>query len=78
MYRAHTNAWGSKFDLAVKEVSRQSSAIILAVFRPPAPDDLCKKYAQGLTWFWKKKYFFFKILPYMAMAAILVNGPQQF
>ena len=31
MYMAHTNAWGSKFDLAVKKSKRQHRIIILAI-----------------------------------------------
>ena len=31
MYRAHTNAWGSKYDFAVKKVKRQRRTIILAI-----------------------------------------------
>ena len=39
MYRTHTNAWESKFDL----VDGQRRTIILALFCiPPVPDDLGK------------------------------------
>ena len=40
--------------------------------RPPVPDDLCKDSAPRHPRFWRR------FLPYMGMAAILVNGPRPF
>ena len=47
-YRAHTNAWGSKFDLAVK-VKRQRKTIILAILVDLLSPMICAKIrSQGL------------------------------
>ena len=45
------------------------------VNRPPVPDDSCKGSAPRHSRFWRR---FLKFLPYMDVAAILVNGPRPF
>ena len=49
MYIAHTNAWGSKFDLGGKKVRRQHRNIILAILVDLLSPIICAKIrAQGL------------------------------
>ena len=49
MYIAYTNAWGSKFDLAVKKVKRQHRTIILAILVDILSSIICPKIrVQGL------------------------------
>ena len=42
MYRAHTNAYRSKFDFAVKGQMSMYDHHFSNFGRPPVPDDLCK------------------------------------
>ena len=49
MYMAHTNAWGSKFDLGGKKVKHQHRTIILAILVALLSPIICAKIrAQGL------------------------------
>ena len=49
MYMAHTNAWGSKFDLGGKKVKCQHRTIILAILVDLLSPIICAKIrAQGL------------------------------
>ena len=74
MYKAHTNAWGSKFDLAVKKVKHQCRTIIIAILVDLlSPMIWAKIRPQGL--FGSREEDFKGFLTYMGMAAILVNGP---
>ena len=43
--------------------------------RPPVPDDVCKDSAQGIL---GSGEGFYRFLPYMSIAATLVNGPRPF
>ena len=43
MYRAHTNAWESKFDLAEKKVKHQHRTIILAMLIDLPSPMICAK-----------------------------------
>ena len=70
---AHTNAWGSKFDLGGKKVKCQHRTIILAILVDLSPIICAKIRTQGL--FGSGEKDFEKFLQYMGMAAILINGP---
>ena len=49
MYMAHTNAWGSKFDLGGKKVKCQHKTIILAILVDLLSPIICAKIRdQGL------------------------------
>ena len=49
MYKAHTNAWGSKFDLGGKKVKCQHRTIILAIVVDLMLPIICAKIkVQGL------------------------------
>ena len=75
---AHTNVWGSKFDLAVKRsnVKRQHRTIILAILVDLLFPIICAKIsAQGLFDSGKR---FLKVYTIMGMADILINGPYPF
>ena len=74
MYRAHTNAWRSKFDFAVKRSNVKVghhfsnlvdllSLMVCAKIQPKASSG---------------EEDFKRFLPYMGMAAIMVNGPRPF
>ena len=77
MYMDHTNAWGSKFDLGGKKVKCQHRTIILAILVDLLSPIICAKIrAQGLFGYGKED--FKSSLPYMGMAAILINGPCPF
>ena len=56
MYRAHTNAWGSKYDLVVKGQRSMYDHNFSNFGRPPVHDDLCKDKAEGLFWFWRRRF----------------------
>ena len=72
---AHTNAWGSKIDLGGKKVKCQHRNIILAILVDLLSPIICAKIrAQGLFGSGEEDRF----LPYMGMAAILINGPCPF
>ena len=73
MYMAHTNAWGSKFDLGGKKVKRQHRIIILVILVDLlSPIIYAKIRAQGL--FGSGEEDFLRFSPYMGIAAILING----
>ena len=73
MYRAYTNAQGSKLDLALKKAKSLHRTIILAILVDlPSPMICAKIRPQGL--FSSGEDFIYMFLPYMGMAAILVNG----
>ena len=77
MYMAHTNAWGSKFDLGGKKVKCQHRTIILAILVDLLSPIICAKIrAQGI--FGSGEKDFLRFLPYMGMAAILINEPCPF
>ena len=60
MYMAHTNAWGSKSDFAVKKVKRQHRTIILGILVDLLSTiicaNLCKDKGPGLILFWRKRF----------------------
>ena len=67
MYMAHTNAWGSKFDLGGKKVKRQHRTIILAILVALLSPIICAKIrAQGLFWLWRRRFvkFFLPLYGY--------------
>ena len=60
MYMAHTNAWGSKFDLGGKKVKRQHRTIILAILVALLSPIICAKIrAQGLFGYGEEDLYFF-------------------
>ena len=64
MYMAHTNAWGSKFDLSVKKAKRYHRTIILAILADLlSPIIYAKIRAQGLLGSGEEDFKVF--LPYM-------------
>ena len=74
MYGAHTNSYRSKLDLTVKGQMSMYDHHFSNFGTPPVPDDLCKVSAKRHPRFWRSR--FLKVLPYMGMVAILVNGQQ--
>ena len=68
------NAWGSKFDLAVKKVKCKHRAIILAILVDLLSPIICARLVSRAYLVLEKKIFK-SFLPYTDMAAILVNGP---
>ena len=73
---AHTNAWGSKFDLGGKKVKRQHRTIILAIFVDLLSPIIVQRLGPRAYLVLEKKSF--EGFTYMGMAAILINGPQPF
>ena len=65
---------GSKFDLAIKRSNVNVGP--LAILVDLLSMRICAKMSQGL--FGSAEEDFQRFLPYMGMAAILVNGPLQF
>ena len=53
---AHTNAWESKFDLAVKGSNFNIGPSFYQFDRSPVPHNLCKDYGPGLIWFWRRRF----------------------
>ena len=72
MYGAHTNSYRHKLDLAVKGQMSMYDHHFTNSGTSPVSDDLCKVSAKRHPRFWR----FLKVLPYMGMVAILVNGQQ--
>ena len=60
MYIAHTNAWGGKFDLAIKRSNVNIGPSFLAILvdlPPPPPPIICTKIgAQGLFGFGQEDF----------------------
>ena len=52
---SHTNAQGSKFDLAVKR-SNVNGNSFSNFGRPPIPNDSCKGSAQRHSRFWRRRF----------------------
>ena len=72
---AHTKK--SKFDLGGKKVKCQHRTIILAILADLLSPVICAKIrTQGLFGYGEED--FRRFLPYMGMAAILINGPYPF
>ena len=56
MYRAHTNAYRSKFDFAVKGQMSMYDHHFSNFGRPPVPDDLCKVSAIRHPRLWRSRF----------------------
>ena len=55
-YGAHTNAYRSKLDLAVKRSNVNVQPSFQQLGRPPVPDDLCKDSATRHPWSWRSRF----------------------
>ena len=76
MYMAHTNG-EANLTLEVKKVKCQHRTIILAILVDLLSPIICAKIrTQGLFGYGEED--FQRFLPYIGMAAILINGPYPF
>ena len=71
----NTNVWGCKFDLPYKGQKSTYDHHLNKLGRPWVLDAIYQDSASKPSWFWRSVS---SVLPYMGMAAILINGAEPF